>query len=135
MRRSLFALPSLAMIAALAACSSPPPPPPPPVAAPAPAPAKSFLVFFDWNRADLSDRAKQIVREAADNATKAQVTKIAVNGYTDTSGSPQYTQKLSVRRAQAVAAELVKAGVQAASITAQGFGDTHLLVPTGPNVR
>ena len=36
---------------------------PPPVAAPAvaPQPARTFLVFFDWNRADLNQRARQIV--------------------------------------------------------------------------
>ncbi len=58
-----------------------------------------------------------------------------MNGYTDTSGSAKYNQGLSVRRAQAVAAELVKDGVPRQAITIQGFGETHLLVPTGPNVR
>ena len=40
-----------------------------------------------------------------------------------------------MRRAQAVQAELVKDGVPQNAITIQGFGDTHLLVPTGPGVR
>ncbi len=112
-----------------------PPPPPPPVAAPAPAPARSYLVFFDWDKATLTDRARQIIKEAADNSTKVQYTRIEVNGYTDTSGTPRYNQGLSVRRAQAVAAELVKDGVPKQAISIQGFGDTHLLVPTGPGVR
>jgi len=51
-----------------------------------------------------------------------------VNGYTDTSGSPQYNQGLSIRRAQAVAAELIKDGVPKNSIAIQGYGETHLLV-------
>ena len=51
------------------------------------------------------------------------------------SGTPKYNQGLSVRRAQAVAAELVKNGVPTNAITIQGFGDTHPLVPTGPGVR
>ncbi len=58
-----------------------------------------------------------------------------MNGYTDTSGTPQYNQRLSVRRAQTVAAELVKDGVPRSAISIQGFGETHLLVPTGPGVR
>jgi flagellar motor protein MotB len=61
-------------------------------------------VFFDWNRADLNDRARQIIAEAASARSQQQVTRIEVNGYTDTSGSPQYNQGLSVRRANAVAA-------------------------------
>jgi outer membrane protein OmpA-like peptidoglycan-associated protein len=114
-----------------------PPPPPVPMAAPAPAvqPARSYLVFFDWDKATLTDRARQIIKEAADNSTHVQYTRIDVNGYTDTSGTPQYNMGLSIRRATAVKAELVKDGVPAAAIATQGFGETHLLVPTGAGVR
>jgi outer membrane protein OmpA-like peptidoglycan-associated protein len=115
--------------------AAPPPPAPAPVAAPAPAPARSYLVFFDWDRADLTGRARQIIREAAENSTRVQYTRIEVNGYTDTSGTPAYNQRLSVRRAQNVAAELVRDGVPRNAISIQGFGETHLLVPTGPGVR
>jgi outer membrane protein OmpA-like peptidoglycan-associated protein len=112
-----------------------PAPAPTPMAAPAPAPARSYLVFFDWDKATLTPRAQQIIHEAADNSTKVKYTAIEVNGYTDTSGTPQYNQGLSIRRAQAVAAELVKDGVPKGAISIQGFGETHLLVPTGPGVR
>jgi outer membrane protein OmpA-like peptidoglycan-associated protein len=112
-----------------------PAPAPAPMAAPAPAPARSYLVFFDWDKATLTTRAQQIIKEAADNSTKVKYTRIEVNGYTDTSGTPQYNQGLSIRRAQAVAAELVKDGVPQGAISIQGFGETHLLVPTGPGVR
>jgi OOP family OmpA-OmpF porin len=108
---------------------------PAPQAAPVAAPARSYLVFFDWDKATLTDRARQIIKEAADNSTHVQYTRIEVNGYTDTSGTHQYNQGLSVRRAKAVEAELVKDGVPASGITVQGFGDAHLLVPTGPGVR
>jgi outer membrane protein OmpA-like peptidoglycan-associated protein len=114
---------------------APPPPPPAPVVAPAPAVARSYLVFFDWDKATLTDRARQIIADAAQNSTRVQYTRIEVNGYTDTSGTPRYNQGLSVRRAQAVAAELVKDGVPNSAIAIQGFGETHLLVPTGANVR
>jgi outer membrane protein OmpA-like peptidoglycan-associated protein len=117
------------------AFNAPPPPPPAPMAAPAPAPARSYLVFFDWDKATLTPRAQQIIAEAAANSTKVKYTQIQVNGYTDTSGTPQYNQGLSIRRAQAVAAELVKDGVPKGAIAIQGFGETHLLVPTGPGVR
>jgi outer membrane protein OmpA-like peptidoglycan-associated protein len=106
-----------------------------PMVAPAPAPARSYLVFFDWDKANLTPRAQQIIREAADNSTKVRYTRIEVNGYTDTSGTPQYNQGLSIRRAQSVAAELVKDGVPQGAIAIQGFGETHLLVPTGNGVR
>ena len=116
-----------------------PPPPPPaapmPVAAPAPAPAKTYLVFFDWDKYSLTPRALDIIAQAASDSKTQSTTTIAVNGYTDTSGTPAYNQGLSVRRAKAVEAQLVTDGVPASEITAQGFGDTNLLVPTGPGVR
>jgi OOP family OmpA-OmpF porin len=110
----------------------------PPVSAPAAAPApvaRSYLVFFDWDKATLTDRARQVVREAAENSTRVQYTRIEVNGYTDTSGTPKYNKGLSLRRAETVAAELVKDGVPKGAITIEGFGETRPLVPTGPNVR
>jgi len=108
---------------------------PAPAAVPAQAPARSYLVFFDWDKATLTDRAREIIKQAADNSTHVQYTRIEVNGYTDTSGTPQYNQGLSIRRAKAVQAELIKDGVPGNAITIQGFGETHLLVPTGPGVR
>ncbi|MEO3473194.1 OmpA family protein [Roseomonas sp. CAU 1739] len=105
-----------------------------PVAA-APAPARTFLVFFDWNRDNLTDRARQIIAEAAQARTRQAVTRIEVNGYTDTSGSATYNQALSVRRANNVAAELVRLGVPRGEIVARGFGETNLLVPTPDNTR
>ncbi len=92
-------------------------------------------MFFDWDRADLTDRARQIVRQAAENSTRVQYTRIEVNGYTDTSGTPEYNQRLSVRRAQAISAELIRDGVPREAIAVQGFGETHLLVPTKAGVR
>ena len=109
---------------------------PPPVAAvPAPQPARKFLVFFDWDKTELTEHARQIVYEAAMGASKARSTQIAVNGYTDLSGSAQYNQALSIRRAKAVGDELVRDGVPASVISIQGFGESNPLVPTGNGVR
>ena len=114
-------------------------PPPPAVVAPAPAaapaPARTFLVFFDFDRADLTDRARQIIAEAATNAQRVGTTRIEVAGHADTVGTPQYNQALSIRRANAVAAELERRGVARSAMTIQGFGFTRPLVPTGPQVR
>jgi len=114
---------------------APPPAAPIPTTSPAPAPSRSYLVFFDWDKATLTDRARAIVKEAADNSTRVQYTRLEVNGYTDTSGTPQYNQGLSLRRARAVGAELVRNGVPQSAISIQGFGETNPLVPTGAGVR
>jgi outer membrane protein OmpA-like peptidoglycan-associated protein/outer membrane protein W len=104
-------------------------------AAPTPEPARTYLVFFDWDRADLTARARQIVAEAAQASTHVQTTRIEVNGYTDLSGTAAYNQKLSVRRAQSVEAELVRDGVSEGEISIHGYGESNPLVQTALGVR
>ena len=107
----------------------------PAVAAAAPvAAARTFLVFFDWSKADLTDRARQIIGEAA-SARGTGVTRIEVNGFTDRSGPADYNMQLSIRRANAVAAELVRRGVPRNEIVTRGFGEENNLVPTADGVR
>jgi len=114
------------------------PPPPPPVVAVAPitpAPSRTYLVFFDWDRADLTARARQVIGDAANNAGRVQYTRIEVDGNTDRSGTPAYNLGLSRRRAETVAAELVRDGIPRQSIGIQAFGDTKPLVPTAAGAR
>jgi len=118
----------------------PPPAPPPVVAAPpqaaqAPAPARTYLVFFDWDRADLTTRAREIISEAAQNSRRVQATRIEVAGHADRSGTPQYNQRLSQRRADAVASELVARGVGREDIAVTAFGESRPLVQTADGVR
>jgi len=86
-------------------------------------------VFFDWDEATLTDRARQIIREAAANSTHVQYTRIEVNGHTDTSGAPDYNMGLSFRRASAVAGELVRNGVPRSAIAIRGLGQTQPACP------
>jgi outer membrane protein OmpA-like peptidoglycan-associated protein len=113
----------------------PPPPAPAPAAAPTPAPSRTYLVFFDWDKADLNDRARQIIAEAAQNSTRVQYTRIEVSGHADRTGGAEYNMRLSRRRAENVAGELVRLGVPKTAISIQAFGFTRPLVPTAAGVR
>jgi outer membrane protein OmpA-like peptidoglycan-associated protein len=97
--------------------------------------ARTYLVFFDWSKADLTDRARQIIGEAASARSSTGVTRIEVNGFTDRSGPASYNMGLSQRRANAVAAELVRRGVPRNEIVTRGFGEENNLVPTADGVR
>jgi iron complex outermembrane receptor protein len=109
---------------------------PPAPAAPAPAPvAHSYMVFFDFNKSDLTPEAVTVVDQAAKNAGPAMVTKINVTGHTDTVGSDAYNMRLSKRRAESVAAELEKDGIPAGEIAIYAKGKHDLLVPTGDGVK
>ncbi|MES2713192.1 MAG: OmpA family protein [Pseudomonadota bacterium] len=105
------------------------------VTPPPQATARTYIVFFDWNRADLTERARQIIAEAASASTSVASTRIEVAGHADRSGTPAYNQGLSQRRANTVAAELVRRGVNRANIAISAFGETRPLVPTADGVR
>ena len=107
---------------------------PPPAVAPAAA-AHSYMVFFDFNKSDLTAQAVQIVDQAAKNAAVEKVTELTVTGHTDTVGSDAYNMRLSRRRAESVAAELEKQGVPANEIAIVAKGKRDLLIPTGDGVR
>lgn len=114
---------------------------PMPAPAPAPAPAasplvRSFLVFFDFDRSDITADARKIITQAAENARKAGgTTRITLTGHADRSGAAQYNMRLSQRRADAVKAELVKMGVPAGDIATVAKGESDPLVPTADGVR
>ena len=115
--------------------SRPTPPEVPLVPAAVPAPARSFLVFFDFDRADLTDRARQILGDAAAAWMHGTSTRVELAGHTDRAGLPRYNQRLSERRAEVVAAELERRGVPRTSMTVQAFGESRPLVPTADGAR
>jgi len=108
---------------------------PPPAVAPAPAVAHSYMVFFDFDKSDLTSDATAIVDQAARNAAPAKVTEITVTGHTDTVGSDAYNMRLSKRRAESVSAQLQKDGIPASEIAIVAMGKRDLLVPTKDGVR
>jgi iron complex outermembrane receptor protein len=107
----------------------------PPVVTPTPASPKSYLVFFDFNRSDLTPQAETIVDQAAKNAGPAKVTRLEVTGHTDTVGSDAYNMRLSRRRAESVAAQLEKDGIPSGEIEIVAKGKRDLLVPTADGVK
>jgi iron complex outermembrane receptor protein len=106
---------------------------PPPVQAPAV--AHSYMVFFDFNKSDLTAQAEKIVDQAAANAATAKATELSVTGYTDTVGSDAYNMRLSRRRAESVATKLEKDGIPASEIAIVAKGKHDLLVPTADGVK
>jgi OmpA-OmpF porin, OOP family len=110
----------------------PAPPPPPPAAAPV---APSFMVFFDWDRSNLSQQALATIGQAAQVFKTKGNARITATGHTDTSGPEAYNMALSLRRANAVKDALVRNGVPAQAITVIGRGEQGLLVPTADGVR
>jgi hypothetical protein len=93
------------------------------------------MVFFDWDRYNLSAQAVQTVQQAAASFKSRGSARITATGHTDTSGSEAYNMALSLRRANAVKNQLVTEGVPAPAINVIGRGEANPLVATGDGVR
>ncbi len=92
---------------------------------------ETFTIFF------LFDSATELAPESADTVRKLKAVlatwpapQLVVVGHTDLAGSQEFNDKLSMRRAQSVAAFLIKEGIPAREIEIAGRGKREPLVPT-----
>ncbi len=108
--------------------------PQPPISEPS-GPSRQFIVFFGFNKYNLTSAALRVIAEAVSAAKETGSATVLITGHTDTVGSPDFNQRLSMRRSNAVKAEMVRQGVSAAAISTTGKGETELLVQTNDNVK
>ena len=116
----------------------PAPVPSAPVSAPVPAPAaqsSDFTVYFDFDSWTLKAEQLKVLTDVINTARSGGQANINVVGHTDTSGSADYNQKLSVHRANVVVEALVDMGARRAAIHASGVGETDLAVQTPDGVK
>ncbi|HYM02764.1 MAG TPA: OmpA family protein [Stellaceae bacterium] len=104
-----------------------PVPPPPPL-------ERRFVIYFEFNRWDLTDQAKAIVAQVVDLA-KSGERRIAIVGKADRVGADGYNITLSQKRAEAVRGALIERGVRKERIDARSSGFHDLPVPTAPGMR
>jgi OmpA-OmpF porin, OOP family len=126
------------VVASLTMMFGAPPPAAPPPAPPAPPPPPThqvYLVFFDWDKYNITPEGMQILEAAAAHYRAGGAVQIQVTGYTDLTGSPGYNQRLSERRAGAVAAVLERLGVPRNEMIVAGRGMNDPRVPTPLGVR
>jgi outer membrane protein OmpA-like peptidoglycan-associated protein len=127
-----------------------PAPPPPPVVAPAPPPPRPiapppppkpacntgpFIVFFDFDRSDVTPEAAGILNNAVTAYANCGVARVMLAGHTDTSGSASYNVGLAERRNMSVRSYMTSRGVSAGQIGGEAFGESQPRVPTADGVR
>lgn len=93
-------------------------------------------VFFNINKTNVASQQDLVNVQAIAKYAKLNGSKLLVNGYADNAtGTPEINQKLSEGRAEAVAAELVKMGVEKSNITTRANGGSDELSPISFNRR
>ena len=110
---------------------APPPPPPAPVAPPAPPKPQvtsekvTFAAdaFFDFDKAILKPEAKVKLDDMTSKLKDMNLEVIIATGHTDSVGTDEYNQKLSVRRAEAVKAYIISRGIDAKRVFSEGKGE------------
>jgi OOP family OmpA-OmpF porin len=109
---------------------TPPPPPPAPAPAPAPAPVPTSEkvtfaadAFFDFDKAILKPEAKVKLDDMASKLKDVNLEVIVAVGHTDSVGTDEYNQKLSIRRSDAVKAYIISRGIDAKRVFSEGKGE------------
>ena len=93
-------------------------------------------VFFNINKTNIASQKDLVNVQALAKYAKENGSKLLVNGYADSAtGTPAVNQKLSEGRAEAVASELVKMGVEKDNITTKANGGVDDLSPISFNRR
>jgi OmpA-OmpF porin, OOP family len=97
--------------------------------------AANFIVYFGFDRTDLTDRARQTLDEVVSAVQGMGATALSVVGHADTVGSVEYNQGLSERRARRVADGLGERGIPPGAMTLAGRSELQPAVQTGDGVR
>jgi outer membrane protein OmpA-like peptidoglycan-associated protein len=82
-------------------------------------------ILFDVDKAVIKPTAKDSIAKAAEVLVKYPDTYITVEGHTDSTGTAEYNQKLSERRADAVRDQLLRDGVPATRVSVKGYGESN----------
>ena len=82
-------------------------------------------VLFDYNSTALRSASRSALQEMSEVFQRYNDTTIVVEGHADSTGSASYNQRLSERRADAVANYLQNLGVRGSRIDAVGFGESQ----------
>jgi outer membrane protein OmpA-like peptidoglycan-associated protein len=90
----------------------------------------SSKLLFGNNIATLSNDSRQRVDNIGHALSSVGIEALRVDGHTDNQGEHDYNQQLSLQRANAVADELVAAGITRNTVSVRGMGDS---VPVASN--
>ena len=94
----------------------------------------SFVLFFLLDSDEFTPESKAAVEDVLRDIARRPAPEVVVIGHTDTVGTDEYNDRLSVQRAERIRTRLIELGIAAERIQAAGRGKRELLVPTADQV-
>ena len=99
-----------------------------------PPPPQQFVLYFRFESDDLTDESRALVPRVLEALRSRPFPDVAVIGHTDTTGEAASNVELGLRRANAIRAQLVQAGISPDVIEVTSHGEADLLVKTPDGV-
>jgi outer membrane protein OmpA-like peptidoglycan-associated protein len=95
-----------------------------------PAAVQVFNLYFRFESDELTDTSRAVLPTVLNAVRDRPAPEVTVIGHTDTTGDPKRNLDLGLKRATAVRALLVAAGLDASLVDVASHGEADLLIPT-----
>jgi outer membrane protein OmpA-like peptidoglycan-associated protein len=95
----------------------------------------TYAIYFDFDKSNIRASEEGTLQRVADEIRQYNPEQITVTGHTDSSGSAEYNQILSGKRADSVVYALEKRGIRSEVLDEEARGESALAVQTGDGVK
>ena len=90
----------------------------------------TYALYFLGDSDELTDESKMVATQVLAEIGKTPLAEVVIIGHTDTTGTQDYNDELSLSRADVVRDKLIKQGVEPNRIETAGRGERELMIKT-----
>lgn len=95
----------------------------------------SYTLYFDFDKSNIRPTEREIIAQIANEIEKYNPKQITVTGFADRSGSEEYNEVLSKKRAASVSKSLLDQGITTEYVEQDARGETDPAVNTPDGVK
>lgn len=95
---------------------------------------ETFVLYFQHGNTELESSSATVLERLFKEVATRSAADVQITGHTDSVGSLEDNDRLSLKRAEEIRTFLIGRGLEVKNIRAVGRGERELLVPTQDNV-
>lgn len=95
--------------------------------------ADTFIIYFENNGLEFAEGSKEKFDNAIKSIHNRMPCTVDIIGHTDTVGSDEINQQMSLQRAEKITQLLISNGIASGLLTSKGYGEKDLLIQTADN--